>query len=120
MSMRITWLSVVLSLIVAVVLAWLAYDIAYDEQTDSDVYVAIGTFVSVVLTLGLAMADKPANMKIGTNLKVWCGLMFVVMLIANFSFAFWGVKMPWYVVVTTCLLVLHIIVARSICDVKGV
>ncbi len=101
-------------------LAWLAYDVAFDEQTDLDLYVAVGTAISVVLTLGVAMACKLENTKVGVNLKVWSGLMFVAMLITNFCFAHFGVKMPWYVVVTTCLLVLHLGVARSISKVNDI
>lgn len=118
--MKISWFSALLSLIVAAVLAWLAYDVALDEQTDLDLYVAFGTFISVVLTLGIAMACKLHNTKVGINLKVWSYLMFVVMLITNFCFAHFGIKMPWYLVVTVCLLVLHLGVTRSISKVKDV
>ena len=116
--MKISWFPALLSLIVAGMLAWLAYDVAFDEQTDLDLYVAVGTAISVVLTLGVAMACKLENTKVGVNLKVWSGLMFVVMLITNFCFAHFGVKMPWYIVVIVCLLVLHIGIARSIANVK--
>lgn len=118
--MKISWFPALLSLIVALALAWLAYDIAYDEQTDSDVYVAIGTTISVILTLGMAIACKHNNNKVGINLKVWSWLMFIVMLITNFCFAGFGVKMPWYIVVTVCLLVIHLGVVKSISNVKDV
>lgn len=118
--MKISWFPALLSLIVAAVLAWLAYDIAFDEQADSDVFVAIGTAVSVVITLGAAVACRLENAKVSVNLRVWSGLMFVVLLIANFCFAGFGVKMPWYVVVITCLLTLYLGVANSIAKVKDV
>lgn len=118
--MRISVFPAVLSLVVAAALAWLAYDIAYDEQSDHDVYVAVGTAISVLLTLGTAMALKLENTKVGINLKVWSALMFIVMLISNFCFASFGVKMPWYVVVTACLLVLHLGVSNGIARVKDV
>ena len=118
--MKITWFPTVLTLIVAAVLAWLAYDVAYDEETDLDVYVAVGTGVSVLLTLGGSLACKLENTKVSINLKVWSGLMFIVLLIVNFCFAGFGVKMPWYVVVTTCLLVLHLGVAWSISKIDNV
>lgn len=118
--MKISIFPAVLSLVVAAALAWLAYDIAYDEQSDLDIYVAIGTVVSAVLTLGAAMAIKMENIKVGVNLKVWSALMFIVMLISNFCFAGFGVKMPWYVVITVCLLVLHVGVAMNIASAKDV
>jgi 3-oxoacyl-(acyl-carrier-protein) synthase len=118
--MRISIFPAVLSLIVAAVLAWLAYDIAYDEKTDLDVYVAIGTGLSVLLTMGFAMACKPDNTRVSVNFKVWSALMFVVMVISNFCFAGFGVKMPWYVVVTACLLVLHVGVAWSLFKMKNI
>lgn len=118
--MKISWFPAVLSLIVAAVLAWLAYDVAFDEQTDLDLYVAVGTAISVVLTLGVAMACKLENTKVGVNLKAWSSLMFIVMLITNYSFAIFGVKMPWYVVLTACLVVLHLGVASGISKVNNV
>lgn len=118
--MKISWFPALLSLMVASVLAWLAYDVAFDEQTDLDLYVAVGTAISVVLTLGVAMACKLENTKVGVNLKVWSSLMFIVILITNFCFAHFGVKMPWYVVVTTCLLVLHLGITSSISKIKDV
>lgn len=105
--MKISIFPAVLSLVVAAALAWLAYDIAYDEQSDHDVYVAVGTAISVLLTLGTAMAVKLENTKVGINLKVWSALMFIVLLISNFCFACLGVRMPWYVVVIACILVIH-------------
>ena len=118
--MRISVFPAVLSLIVAAALAWLAYDIAFDEQSDLDVYVAIGTGISILLTLGTAMACKLDNGKVGVSLKVWGSLMFIIMVISNFCFAGFGVKMPWYVIVTVCLLVIHLGVSRSIAGVKHV
>lgn len=118
--MKISLFPAMLSLIVAIVLAWLAYDIAFDEQTNFDIYVAFGTAISVISTLGVAMACKLENAKVSVNLKVWSGLMFVVMVITNNYFAKYGVKMPIYVVVVTCLLVLYLGLARSISKVKGV
>ncbi len=116
--MRISIFPAVLSLIVAAVLAWLAYDISFDEQSDLDVYVTIGTGISVLMTLGTAMACKLNNRKVGVSLKVWGALMFIIMVISNFCFAGLGVKMPWYVVVTACLLVLHVGVAWSLLKMK--
>ncbi len=118
--MKISLFPAMLSLIVAIVLAWLAYDIAYDEQTNLDIYVAIGTALSVMLTLGTVMACKLENAKVDVNLKVWSGLMFVVMVIINFCYANIGVEMPWYVVVTACLLVLYLGIAKNILRVEKV
>lgn len=118
--MKITWFPAVLTLIVSAALAWLAYDMAFDEESDLDLYVAVGTGISVILTLGGSLACRLENTKVGINMKVWSGLMFLVMLIVNFCFATFGVKMPWYAVVTTCLLVLHLGVAWSISKIDNV
>ena len=93
---------------------------AYDEESNLDLYVAVGTGVSVILTLGGSLAYRLKNAKVGINMKVWSGLMFLVMLIVNFCFATFGVKMPWYAVATTCLLVLHLGVAWSISKIDNV
>ena len=118
--MKISWFYAFLSLIVAVALAWQAYDIANDEKNNLDTLVAIGTGLTVLITLGGAIALKLENIRVSINQRVWSGVMFVIMLIANFCFAGFGVKMPWYPVLIACLLVIHLGVARSIVSVKDV
>lgn len=118
--MKISWFYAFLSLIVAVALAWLAYDIANDEKDNLDILVAIGTGITVLMTLGGAIALRLENTRVSINQRVWSGVMFVAILIANFCFASMGVKMPWYPVMMVCLLVIHLGVARSIANVKDV
>ena len=118
--MKISWFYAFLSLIVASALAWLAYDIANNEENNLDIFVAIGTGITVLITLGGAIALRLENPRVSINQKVWSGVMFVVMLIANFCFAGFGVKIPWYPVVIACLLVIYLGVARSITNVKEV
>ena len=118
--MKISWFYAFLSLIVASALAWLAYDIANNEKNNLDIFVAIGTGITVLITLGGAIALRLENPRVSINQKVWSGVMFVVMLIANFCFAGFGVKIPWYPVVIACLLVIYLGVARSITNVKEV
>ena len=118
--MKISWFYAFLSLIVAVALAWLAYEIANDEKNNLDILVAIGTGITLFITLGSAIALRLENIRVCINQRVWSGVMFVIMLIANFCFAGFGVKMPWYPVVVVCLLVIHLGVARSIANVKDI
>ncbi|MBR0268815.1 MAG: hypothetical protein IJQ48_02245 [Prevotella sp.] len=118
--MKIKSFPSVLTLIVAAVLAWLAYDIAYDSESSLDVFVAIGTALSVIITLGGAMACQLNNQKVTINFKVWSSMMFVIMLITNFCFAEFGVKMPWYPVVITCLLIVYLGFARTIAGISKV
>ena len=118
--MKISWFYAFLSLIVAVALAWLAYDIANDEKDNLDILVAIGTGLTILITLGGAIALKLENTRVSINQRVWSGVMFVVILVANFCFVGFGVKMPWYPVIIACLLVIHLGVARSIANVKDV
>ena len=118
--MKISWFYAFLSLIVAGALAWLAYDIAEDEKNNLDILVAIGTGITVLITLGGAIALRLENSRVSINQRVWSGVMFVAILVANFCFAGFGVKMPWYPVIIACLLVIHLGVARSIANVKDV
>lgn len=118
--MKIFWFYAFLSLIVAAALAWLAYDIANDEKDNLDILVAIGTAITILITLGGAVALRLENTRVSINQRVWSGIMFVVMLVANLCFAGFGVKMPWYPVIMACLLVLHLGMAKSIANVKDV
>jgi len=116
--MKISWFFVILTLIVSIMSSWLAYDISLDEQSNLDIVVAIGTGLSIALTMGGALALQLDNSRLGVNLKVWSWLMWVIMLIVNFCFAGFGIHMPWYPIVIVCLLVLHIGVLHSIIKVK--
>lgn len=118
--MKISWFFALLTLIVAAALAWLAYDIAQDKKSDLDTIVAIGTGISLILTMGGAIALQLKNPRLGVNLKVWSWLMLIIMLIINFCFASFGVKMPWYPIVIMCLFVLYLGVARNIICTTGV
>lgn len=118
--MKVSWFYAFLSLVVAAALAWLAYDMANDEKNNLDTLVAIVTGITLLMTLGGALALRLENTRVSINQRVWSGVMFVVMLIANFCFAGFGVKMPWYPVIIACLLVIHLGVARSIANVKDV
>ena len=118
--MKISWFYTFLSLVVATALAWLAYDIAKEEKDNLDILVAIGTGITLLMTLGGAIALRLENTRVSINQRVWSGVMFVVMLIANFCFASMGVKMPWYPVMMVCLLVIHLSVSRSMVNVKDV
>ena len=91
-----------------VALGYLAYDMAHKHSDSSDIIVGIGTGLSVLLTLGCVIGISLKRSRMNINMKVWSGVACIIVIVANFCFAGFGVIMPYYVIVISLLLVIHL------------
>lgn len=117
--MKIKAFPTLLLVIASLALGYLAYQVAYSNSDNNDVAVSIGTGISILLTLGCVMGVSD-NIKQNINLRAWGISAFVIMIAANFSFAIFGVYMPYYAIVIALLLVVHLWVAWKIFTTKEV
>lgn len=117
--MKINIFSTILLAIVAFAISYLAYYVAHSNSDTNDVVVSIGTGISILLSLG-CMAVASDNTKQNINLRAWGILAFIIMMAVNFSFAIFGVSMPYYAIITALLLVIHLGVARKLITTKNV
>ena len=118
MKMKISVFSALLSLILTAALSYLTYHIAKEDE--NNVLLLIGTFFSVLSTLALNMSVKFDNHKIGLNIKVWCTIMFFVLFIVNFCFAWLGVNVTYYIIIMTFILVVHLFIVSKMFGTKNV
>lgn len=106
--MKISFFPTLLLIITTTAIGYLTYDIAHGHFDSNDIIVGIGTGISVLLTLGcllgLSLKDKRQNM----NMKAWSCVAFIIVAIANFCFAVFGVAMPYYVIVLVLLITGHL------------
>lgn len=106
--MKFSFFPAILTLIVSLAIAYLAYHLVHKDSNPHDVIVGVGTFLSSILTLGCMMGVSFTNSRMNINLKVWSGVAFLIMSITNFCFAGFGVSMPYYIIFLALLLVIHI------------
>ena len=106
--MKISLLPTVLLIIVTVALGYLAYDMAHSHADPNELLVGIGTGLCVLLTLGCVIGISLKNSRMNINMKAWSGVAFLVLIVVNLCFAAFGVTMPYYLIVISLLLVIHL------------
>ncbi len=112
--MKVSVFPTLLLIIVTVAIGYLAYDMAHKHADSNDIIVGVGAGLSVLLTLGCVLGISLKNSRMNINMKAWSGAAFVVLVIANLCFAGFGVTMPYYVIVISLLLVIHLWVVYKI------
>lgn len=116
--MKISIFPTVLSVILTAALTYLVYSIA--QTDDNSVLLAIGTAISVLSTLAMAMSVEFENSRVGASIKALAIVCFFIMLIVNLCFAWLGVNAPYYVILLALLLVVYLFVVWKLYEVKNV
>jgi len=116
--MKISAFPTLLLLIVALAIGYLAYDIADSKADPNDIVVGIGTGISILLTLGCVLGISMDEGRRNVNLKAWSITTFIIVVVVNLCFAFFGVTMPYYVIVLALLLVIHLWVVWKLLIIK--
>lgn len=118
--MKISVFPTLLLLIVVAALGYLAYHLADSKADPNDIVVGIGTGVSILLTLGCVLGVSIENGRMNVNLKAWSITAFIIVVVINLCFAFFGVTMPYYVIVLALTLVIHLWVVWKLSIIKNV
>lgn len=112
--MKISVFPTTLLIIATVAIGYLAYDIAHTHSDPNELFVGIGTALSVLLTLGCILGLSLKDSRLNINMKAWSGVAFIVVAVVNLCFAAFGVTMPYYVITIALLLVIHLWVAYKL------
>lgn len=118
--MKISAFPSILLFIVSAALGYLAYHIANSNTDTNDVLVGVGTFLSILFTLGCVLCISMENGRMNVNIKAWSISAFFVIVVFNLCFAGFGVKMPYYVIVLALLLVIHLWVIWKLSTIDNV
>lgn len=89
-------------------IGYLAYNMAHSHADPNELLVGIGTGLSVLLTLGCVIGISLKNSRMNINMKAWSGVASLIMIVVNLCFAGLGVSMPYYLIVISLLLVIHL------------
>lgn len=106
--MKISVFSTILLIIATVAISYLAYDMAHSHSDTNEIIVGVGTFFSILLTLGCLLGMSLKDSRLNINMKAWSCVACIVMAAVNICFAAFGVTMPYYVIVIALLMVIHL------------
>lgn len=115
-NMKINVFLSIISLFVATLIAYLAFDLA--KGNPNDVLCGILSGVCFLVTLLPVMGIKVEDLRLQINIRLLAVLFFVVFLISHFCFAVCGVKMPLYVVVNGLILLVFIAIFYKMQSIK--
>ncbi|MBR5687809.1 MAG: hypothetical protein IKX36_07610 [Prevotella sp.] len=118
--MRISFFPALICIIAAGFIAYLAFYFAQLHFDANDIIVAVGTFLSIFLTLGSLIALRLENERTGINMKAWSSVAFMLTICINLGFAIWGVLMPLYVIVLGLFLLIHLWIVWKMASMKDV
>lgn len=118
--MRISLFSAIISIVAAALIAYLAFHLAQLHFDSNVIVVTVGTFLSVLLTLGSMIALKTDDERMGVNVKTWSVVAFILTVLINMGFALWGVLMPFYVVVLGLFLLVHLWIVWKLASIEDV
>ena len=105
--MKISLLPTILLIIATVAISYLTYDLAHNRSDSNDVIVGIGTGISILLTLGCLIGMSLKDKRLNINMKAWSSVTFLIIIVVNICFAFFGVTMPYYLILLALLMVMH-------------
>ena len=106
--MKTSVFSTILLIIATVAISYLAYDMAHSHSDTNEIIVGVGTFFSILLTLGCLLGMSLKDSRLNINMKAWSCVACIVMAAVNICFAAFGVTMPYYVIVIALLMVIHL------------
>ena len=96
----------IISILLASLIGYLAFSIT--EGKDNDILCGIGTSLCLFTTLMPAIGLQYEDGRLGTNIKVFSSLFFMIFLISNFCFAGFGVNMPLYIIVNGIMVIIYL------------
>lgn len=116
--MRISLFPAIIAFVAAALIAYLAYYFALLHFDPNTIVVTVGTFLSVLLTLGSIIALKTDDERMGVNIKTWSGVAFFLTIVINVGFACLNVVMPFYVIILGLFLLIHLWIVLKIASIK--
>lgn len=107
-----------ISIMLAMLLGYFAYNVASGDE--NDIVCGIGSSICFAATLIPTMGIQYESGRLGTNIRMFSALFFIVFAISHFSYAGFGVKMPYYIIVNGIMLMIYLAIFYKMQSVKDV
>ena len=95
-----------ISVILALLIGYLAYTFAEDKANDS--LCGVRTSLCLIATLVPTIGLQYESGRMGTNIRVYSALFFIIFLISNFCFASFVINVPYYIITNGIMLVIFL------------
>ena len=101
-----------ISIVLATLVGYLAYNVASGDE--NDMICGISSGICFATTLIPTIGIQYESGRLGTNIRVFSALFFIVFAISHFCFAGFGVKMPYYIIVNGIILMIYLAIFYKI------
>ena len=108
----------IIAVVIACLLAYLAYTIA--EGKENDVVCGIVSFVCFASTLVSTLSLRTDSSRLNINLRVMSTVFFTVFIVVNFVFAATTLTMPYYVIINALLVTIFMAALYKFSTLKDV
>lgn len=109
---------ILISIVLATLVGYLAYNVASGDE--NDMICGISSGICFATTLIPTIGIQYESGRLGTNIRMFSALFFIVFAISHFSYAGFGVKMPYYIIVNGIMLMIYLAIFYKIQRVKNV
>lgn len=114
--MKINIFLSLIAVLLSLLVGYLAYDIA--EGDNNSVLCGIFSSVCFIATMTPMIGFCYDNARLGVNMRVLSLLFFVSFVVSHLSFASFGVKMPYYIIVNGLLLLIFMAILYKLSRVQ--
>ena len=104
--MKVNVFFVCIGTLIALLLAYWTFDIAKGKE--NDVACGVCSAVCFMGTLIPMLGINHESSSISVNLRVLSAVFFLLFIMSHFCFAFFGVRMPYYILVNALALLVYI------------
>ena len=105
--MKVNVFLTVISVLLALLLAYWTYNIAQGQENDK--VCGVCSVVCFMGTLVPMFAIKHESGRISTNIRVLSLVFFLLFVVSHFCFANFGVRMPYYVIVNSIAFLIFLV-----------
>ena len=105
-----------ISIVLATLVGYLAYNVASGDE--NDMICGISSGICFATTLIPTIGIQYESGRLGTNIRMFSALFFIVFAISHFSYAGFGVKMPYYIIVSGIMLMIYLAICYKMQSIK--
>lgn len=108
----------IISIMLASLVGYLVFNVANGDE--NDVVCGIGSGICFAATLIPTMGLQYKTGRLGVNIRIFSSIFFTLFAISHFSFAGFGVKMPYYIIVNGIMLMIYLAVFYKMQEIKDI
>lgn len=106
--MKINIFLTIISLLLASLLGYLAFNMA--ENDENAILGGLVSGLCFVSTLIPIIGLQYDTTRLGVNIRIMSGLFVIAFLISHYSYAGWGINMPYYLIVNGVFFLIYLVI----------